>query len=287
LVPGCALYRDETSQSSKPPESAVEVPREVTTRSEWLRLERSLQDRLYRNPQDAAAYAALGEVYHRQRLYAAGQSAFAKAVVLDPTNTQTRYAYANLLAEAGQDGEALIQVTQAAELNPAEGDYHALRGLILRRAGRNEEAMEEFRKAWECQPPSAAAGYELALWDLSRGNVAAANRRLEVCLIYAPANDATRRLYAETLEKDGRLRDAITQWEALIAKGEGGSEAHQRLAYLYHQLGNGTRSAENLEAARRLEPRSPEIAAIAASLQESEPTKRIDPDYRPLSPPPK
>ncbi|WP_235934471.1 DUF5107 domain-containing protein, partial [Agromyces humi] len=81
---------------------------------------------------------------------------FAEAVRRDPGDSRARLALARLAHDRGELEEALDHLDRAMErlsrrnLNPERGDAHLLRGLVLERLGRFDEAADAFGKAsWD------------------------------------------------------------------------------------------------------------------------------------------
>ena len=89
-------------------------------------------------------------------------SAFRRAIALDPTYAPARYWYAQLLAITGSTNDALIQVREAVNLDPLSAVAHFNLAAIAASAGRHDEALPSLERAVELQ-----ADYRIPLWPLS------------------------------------------------------------------------------------------------------------------------
>ena len=251
----CAIGCAETaSHLVRQGPRSTSVARQEPVRSESAEQAAELERRLLTNPDDIDVGDRLARLYHRQRRYAAARRRFEGTLALAPSRSATRVRYASLLADLGDTRRALREVERALDGDKGLGDAHALKGRLLRTLGGNAEALEAFRAGWACDPPSIAAGFELARWDVGRQRYDSATDRLRLCLIHAPTDNAIRKTYARVLADQGDVDEAIVEWERLIRAGEPGAEPHLHLAVLYHESGNWASAFSHFEQARRIAP---------------------------------
>lgn len=237
------------------------------------------------NPTDAVAYAHLGYLLQQQGNSSAAQRAYERALHLDPAECDTRLHYATLLAEKGESRAALHQVDLAIKIDANNSDGHALRGRLLRELGRNQEALDAFERAWASPRPSVPAGVELARWSMDNNRLESAADYLRLCLVRDPSHSVARTMLADVFTRQGRLDDAIDQWQALINQGAGGARAYYRLAELYHRTGRPQLAQTSFEQARRIAPSDGDARRIAALLASSPGPTPATPAYRSLLPP--
>jgi superkiller protein 3 len=279
-VAGCAGI--PASWVVAPREAKPAGPFPAVAAGERARLIAELYAHLRERPTDAVAYAHLGYLLDRQGRSHAARQAYERALALDPAQADTRLHYARLLAGRGNTRAALRQVQLSVRTDSTQAEAHALHGRLLRDEGRNQDAIAAFERAWTAQPPSVAAGIELADWDLANGRLDSAADRLRVCLIREPTNVVARRTLADVLARQRKFADAIEHWQLLVGQGEGGAEAYYRLADLYHVQGEPLRAQANLAAGRRIEPGHPDAARIAQLLAAGPSRPTPPPPYRPL-----
>jgi tetratricopeptide (TPR) repeat protein len=90
--------------------------------SEYAKAISEYEGYLAGNPEDAAAYASLGEIYLASKEYAGAVAALKKAVDIDPGNQKYRYLYGLGLEREGHKKDAVNQFKKAIQLDP-NSDY--------------------------------------------------------------------------------------------------------------------------------------------------------------------
>jgi TolB-like protein/class 3 adenylate cyclase len=81
--------------------------------------------------------------------WAAAEKEAKRAVALNPNSAHAHFAYAHLLSDLGRNDEAIAEIAQARELDPAFLLYRALEGMVLHHAGRNDEALAKLQQVIE------------------------------------------------------------------------------------------------------------------------------------------
>lgn len=111
----------------------------------------------------AAAHAALGGVrMFRDWDWEGAETELRRAVELDPSASEARIWYANLLTAVGRHDEALAEAVRARERDPVSILASLNVGWTLTKARRYEEAVVELRRALELDPNFALTHEELA-----------------------------------------------------------------------------------------------------------------------------
>ncbi len=85
------------------------------------------------------------------------------AVAENPTDTESMAVLANILANSGQVGEAIVWYERAVEGDPDNGDLRVAFGLALFQLGNDFDAAVQFRGAHQLLPESATPPYYLGL----------------------------------------------------------------------------------------------------------------------------
>jgi tetratricopeptide (TPR) repeat protein len=141
------------------------------------------------------------------------------SVEYQPNDAQLRYLWAHALASAGDVENGVTQARHALRLDPDDASTMALLGILLRRQGKNDEAIDLLEKAWNANPRSWAAGRELAAWYLVRGDVERSASMLAMVLERMPDDTRARSLHAEAVRAEGvRQRGSM---ESSWALGDG------------------------------------------------------------------
>jgi len=86
-----------------------------------------------------------------------------RAVAKKPNRARYRYNYALSLSAAGSADDALAQVDESLKLAPSESEAIYLRGVVLLRLGRVDEAEKEFRKVLAAEPSHENARHNLEM----------------------------------------------------------------------------------------------------------------------------
>jgi len=133
------------------------------------------------DPESSEAYSTLGNLESRINPVAA-ESAYRKAIALNPNNYYAHYNYCWLLhLELGRNNEALERCKKALELDPFSPIVVTTTGTVLWALGRPEEARVNYEEAVEIDPDFVVSR---AMWSLLDWNhyarLDAAAKRLRV-----------------------------------------------------------------------------------------------------------
>ena len=127
------------------------------------RAEPSLTRALAIDDQLGAAYASVGLSRVRQGDSAGAETAFKRAIELDPNNPKPYHWYGDVLInEMGQPEAAIPLLERARELDPLSPAINVTLGQSLEASGRFSEAMAFYRKAIEIEPDFSAAHFLIA-----------------------------------------------------------------------------------------------------------------------------
>ena len=133
-----------------------------------------------------------GAMYERQKNFEAAETAFRKVLTLDPTNAGAMNYLGYMLADRGVKlDEAHKLISRALELDPGNGAYLDSLGWALFRLNRLDEAAAELNKA----------------------------------LLKVGKDPTVHDHLAEVYSKQGKMKEAIQQWEASISEMKAASPA--------------------------------------------------------------
>jgi Flp pilus assembly protein TadD len=113
----------------------------------------------------AETYNNLGAIAYREKDLEASMWYHRRAVMKKPSSSRFRYNYALSLSASNFTDEALAQVNAALKMEPNHVELHYLRGVILVRKGRAEDARAEFEKTLALDARHQGARHNLDILD--------------------------------------------------------------------------------------------------------------------------
>jgi tetratricopeptide (TPR) repeat protein len=122
------------------------------------------------NPRDAASWAALGFAYMSAKRTAAADSAFRRALALEPKNASWHRDHGAVLAAEGRSAEARREYQLAQQLDPKDANAWVNLANLERREGHLEAALADYRQAEarDTLSPLALEGQVQTLRQLKR-----------------------------------------------------------------------------------------------------------------------
>jgi len=94
---------------------------------------------------------------------------FAKALAIDPNNSDALYGFSTLLATQGRLPEALAAIDKAIGIDPLVARYYNLRARLLNYTGDTAAARAAYHQLLSISPEHPHANVDLALLDLRAG----------------------------------------------------------------------------------------------------------------------
>lgn len=150
----------------------------------------------------------IGRLYAAYGLNTAARAAFEQASEDDEDDFRWRYHLGVLLADAGEDDAALVQLMAVHALLPEELPTLLRLGELHLRAHRLDEAGRFFRLALEQHPTSAAAHWGLGRLALEAGEIGLAEEHLEQVLSLQPRAERVHYALARVARQRGDLERA-------------------------------------------------------------------------------
>jgi len=127
------------------------------------------------DPDSPEALTAQGRIRHLYDWdWAGAEASLQRAIELNPSLMEARYACAHLLVHLGRFEEGLEQARQARELDPLSPMVNAIYAGLLTAAGQTEAAQKQVRRALELKPRFWVALQVRAGLAMGRGDTAAA-----------------------------------------------------------------------------------------------------------------
>jgi Flp pilus assembly protein TadD len=166
------------------------------------------------------------------------------------------------LLEEGRLNEAIAELSRATSLDSKLSQAHSLLAVAYDRKGLHDRAEDSYRRAIDANDRDPQAmnnlGYSLYL----AGNYRAAVDKLKKAARLAPADSRILNNLALAQVRLGKYDDAYRNF----ARAEGEFNGHSNLAALLIRTGREEKAVEHLEAARKLQPESPNVLRQLAEL---------------------
>ena len=166
------------------------------------------------------------------------------------------------LLEEGKLNEAVAELSRAASLDSKLSQAHSLLAVAYERKGLRERAEDSYRRSVEVNDRDPQAlnnlGYSLYL----NGNYRAAVDKLKRAARLAPSDSRILNNLALAQVRLGKYDDAYRNF----ARAEGEFNGHSNVAAMLIRAGREEKAVEHLEAARKLQPESPNVLRQLAEL---------------------
>jgi tetratricopeptide (TPR) repeat protein len=212
-----------------------------------------------RVPDNARAYANLGNYLSARGRWAEAVLQYETAVRLRPDYADAQNNYADALAQTGRAAEAEVHYRAALRLKPGDATIQGNYAQSLARAGRWPEAVAQYEAILQRQPDDWAAhdnfGKALAShgrWPEAFGHFAAAVR-------LRPAQFEAHLDWGNALVQSGRLPEAIREYEAGLQLHPGQPDLLYNLGNVLLQTGRLRDAVQDYDLALQSAPQSPAV----------------------------
>lgn len=228
------------------------------------------KDLVARHPADGSAWYRLARAEERGGRAAEAADARAKAIAADPVLQDAELFEADALWMNQSYAEALESYRAHRRRNP-RGPFLAY-GLrreagCLMRVGRDDEAVETFRKVIALAPGHGDTHLDLGLLLRDRGDVAGAIAEFREARRILPDQAAYAMALGTTYARQGQLDAALAEIEAAVSRRPTWAQARVNLGLLMLQAGRPVDAAGQFKAAARLEPGDPQITLVLEQLR--------------------
>jgi len=168
-------------------------------KGDWARSLESLQRAVEAHPGYFDAWNNMGVVLSKLGRDAEAETAFLKAIAIDPNASVARRNFGYFCLLRGRKIEAQAELERAASLNPRDALAQAYLGCLLNDAGRPEQAEEHLKRALALEPGMPLALHQLGFVSLRLNRPQAALHWFELFLKRvktSPASEEVRNLVA-------------------------------------------------------------------------------------------
>jgi Flp pilus assembly protein TadD len=187
-----------------------------------------------------------------------------KQVSEDDQSARGCLARGRALLEAGQLNEAIAELSRAASLDPKLSQAHSLLAVAYDQKGLHDRAQDSYKRAIEVNNNDPDALNNLGYSLYTGGNYRAAVDKLKRAAKLAPNDARILNNLALAQARLGKFDDAYRNF----ARAGGEFNGHANVAALLIRMGRDDKAREHLEAARRIQPDSPNVLRQLAELYE-------------------
>ena len=209
------------------------------------------------DPNYARAYVGIADAYMLLAEYGNlssketrinAQKAIDKALTLD-ANLAAAYASQGLLLSYFDNNKAEQAFKKAISLNPNYAMAHMWYGTLLKSSGRLKSALQHFEQAFELDPKSPVAAYNLAKSHYSAGSEEKSMNMFSHIIANDPYYPGAYNLVGDILSNRGRLDDATAMYQRAIEIDPANKSAIFGLLHTAIDIGNTDSSTKWLEYA--------------------------------------
>lgn len=150
-------------------------------------------DSLRRRPLHAQTWNHLGAIDRGLKNDPTAETAFRRSILLDPAKAEALVNLAAIFGDRDETDTGLALNRRAFVVMPDSPDAVLRQGVLLRRAGRAEEAISFLQAAWGRQPGNTEVALNLARAQVDLGHLPVARRVVMAAIALAPQ---THELYA-------------------------------------------------------------------------------------------
>jgi len=270
LLQAAEAYRDAlaTDPSSQPALLGLSlIARQSNQLAPALRMaQAALAANPNRGSQSALAWANYADLLLAARGLPQAQSAYRRALQLDPGAAVAHYGLANTHALRENYAEALPHFQTAAQLAPTIPEFHFAHAFAQGKLGEHAKAVAAYRRALQLRPNFASAWLNLGVELIADGR----DRIAELCYSQALASAANPDTQISTHLNRGHLLRSRKQFPA--------AQAHYQSALALAQEKSPMRLAEVYVAFTYLHLEQQQFQAAHQSLQAAESQHRPNPE---------
>ena len=190
-----------------------------------------------------------------------------KTILAEPANAGLRNFYGQVCFMTGRNDGAEAAFRKALELDPDMADAHNNLGALYDRSGRKDDAEREYRLALAAPayPTPEKVLLNLGILYTSEGRDEDAIREYRRAVEINPKYFQAHFELASLLDRNGRLDEAVREYEVAGPGYQASGDYFYRLGFGYFRLGDRSKAREKLTRAIEVSPGS-EAAAKSDDL---------------------
>jgi protein O-mannosyl-transferase len=190
----------------------------------------------------------------RNQDYRSEVALWSDAVVKFPNDPAAHYKLGVAMARAGRVQEAIDQYQQAGRLNPHTADEHWNLGNALRNVGMVTEAMDQYEQAVRLKPDFAEAYNNWGVALAQAGRLQEAIEHYEQALRIEPQNARAHFNLGVAWQQLGKGKEAIDQYQQAVQIDSDFAQAHENLGVALFEAGRLEEASIEYRQALRINP---------------------------------
>lgn len=200
------------------------------------------------------------------------------ALALDGGNTTARLGKAQILLSEGRDAEALEQLDQVLAEHPEHVESRLVRGDLLRRLQRVDDAAADYAQAAQSAPDNPRAHIGLALIHIAKRDMETAKKDLEALNRLAPDLPVVRYLQALVSFQERDFDRASDELQVLLRAAPGNLQAQLLYGIVSYARNEFTIADDYLTRVLASMPGNPQVAKLlgAARLKLAQPQRAVE-----------
>ena len=191
---------------------------------------------------------------------------FKHALQVNPNSFLAHNNLGFVLAEQGQDAEAINYFIEALRLEPESAITHLNLGNALERQGKFEEAIHHYNEALRIVPTYARAHTNLGLALAKKGQSDEAIEHHTEALRIEPGFAEAHNNLANVLARQGKFEVAMQHYSEALRLNPGYAQAHTNVGVAYAVQKRFDKAQHHFSEALRLDPNSAKAHANLAGL---------------------
>jgi len=205
------------------------------------------------NPEYSMLYAPLGLDYVEAGDVAKAESCLQKADAAHIDNVDTRFLRGVVLFKQNKNDEALAAFSRALELDGRFAEAQYYRGQILDRMGKQDEAIASYKRAVEIQPTYTPAAFDLGVAYYNKGDYGDAASAYQDVIKADPNNYQAHANLASTYRQQERYPDANAEYK-VASNGIKNADLYSEWGYCLGKASEWEKAVARLEAAETISP---------------------------------
>jgi tetratricopeptide (TPR) repeat protein len=227
-----------------------------------------LGEYLTKEPKNPRLWEMAGRFHVASRKPGEAESAFLKAIELDPKSAQSLYDLGVLYASQKKFPEAEEKLKAAVEKDDRNVSARTMLGVVLQSQGKIEDANRHYRRVLEIDPKNALAANNLASNLADRGgNLDEAIRLAQIAQVATPENPAIWDTLGWLYYKKGLFESAIPLLSEAARKLDKNAVVRYHHGMALAKTGKKKEAVRELNAALSLDPNFAEAGEARKVLE--------------------
>ena len=214
-------------------------------------------ERVAKSDPTAITFFNLGTLYMKAGRSTQAETAFERALKLQPEHYESANSLGALLAQKGEIPAAIERFRAALQIKPDFADALNNLGFALFQTGQADQAFELYKKALSYRPDFAEAFNNLGIYYGQGGDLERAGTAFRKAVEIRPGYGEAANNLALVLAARGDSEGAVTVLQRLIAETPAFEPAYVTLARVYLQANKRREAVQVLELLLQRNPRHP------------------------------